>query len=406
MASKNTQKKVERKVKKAVKKTAKKHPFLVFTAFLLVLAILVGVVFLHKKGIIHLPFLDGVIPQDNQQAEEVDGVGGAFTQQDIQVIQESDLSIHFLEVGNKYTGDCTLIKTGDIEVLIDAGSRKSSAETLVPYIQQFCTDGVLEFVIATHAHQDHIAGFVGTTKAKGIFESFVCETIIDYPLSNADSQIRKDYEKLRDEEVQAGATHYTALECWQETNGAKQTYTLGDGVTMRILYQQFYEEATSDENDYSVCMLLTQGENNYLFTGDLEHDGEQSLVESNTLPTCKLFKGGHHGSPTSNTESLLSVIQPEIVCVCCCCGSDEYTKNTANMFPSQAFVDRIAPYTKNVYVTTIVSDTASGYTSMNGNIVVMINDNEITVRCSNNATLFKDTQWFKENRDCPQAWQD
>ena len=206
--------------------------------------------------------------------------------------------------------------------------------------------------------------------------------------------------------MQAGATHYTALECWQETNGAKRAYTLGDGVTMRILYQQFYEEATSDENDYSVCMLLTQGENNYLFTGDLEHDGEKSLVESNTLPTCKLFKGGHHGSPTSNTESLLSVIQPEIVCVCCCCGSDEYTKNTANMFPSQAFVDRIAPYTKNVYVTTIVSDTASGYTSMNGNIVVMINDNEITVRCSNNATLFKDTQWFKENRDCPQAWQD
>ena len=90
------------------------------------------------------------------------------------------LSIHFLELGNKYTGDCTLIKVGDTEVLIDAGSRKGSAETIVPYIVEYCTDGVLEYVIATHAHQDHIAGFVGTTKADGIFESFVCETIIDY----------------------------------------------------------------------------------------------------------------------------------------------------------------------------------------------------------------------------------
>ena len=83
-----------------------------------------------------------------------------------------ELSIHFLEVGNKYTGDCTLIKSGDTEILIDAGSRQGSAATIVPYIQQYCTDGVLEYVIATHAHQDHIAGFVGTKAAPGIFESF------------------------------------------------------------------------------------------------------------------------------------------------------------------------------------------------------------------------------------------
>ena len=83
-------------------------------------------------------------------------------------ILTDELSIHFLEVGNKYTGDCTLIKVGDTEILIDAGSRKGSAATIVPYVQQYCTDGVLEYVIATHAHQDHIAGFVGTTTADGV----------------------------------------------------------------------------------------------------------------------------------------------------------------------------------------------------------------------------------------------
>lgn len=361
-------------------------------------------------------FLDDLLGEDEQTEEtgkqeqkpsvEIGGTGGAFDAEDVMQIADSDLSIHFLELGNKYTGDCTLIKTGDTEVLIDAGSRKGSAETIVPYIQQYCTDGVLEYVIATHAHQDHIAGFVGTSSADGVLESFVCETIIDYPLTNATSQIRTDYETLRDAEVEAGATHYTALECWNETNGAKRTYTLADGITMRILYQKFYEETTSDENDYSVCMLLTQGENNYLFTGDLEHDGEASLVANNDLPKCVLFKGGHHGSPTSNTEALLSEISPDIVCVCCCCGSDEYTVNVANMFPSQAFVDRVAPYTKNVYVTTIVSEDGDGFASMNGDIVVVSDDGEISVRCSNNATLFKDTDWFKKNRTCPEAWQD
>ncbi len=315
-----------------------------------------------------------------------------------------DLQIHFLELGNKYTGDCTLIKVGDTEVLIDAGSRKGSAATIVPYIQSYCADGVLEYVIATHAHQDHIAGFVGTTKAKGIFESFTCGTIIDYSLTNSDSAIRREYEEERDKEVAAGAKHYTVLECWNNDNGGQRSYTLGENITMQILYQKFYEEKTSDENDYSVCLLLTQGDRNYLFTGDLEKEGEESLVESNDLPKCKLYKGGHHGSPTSSSAELLAAIQPEIVCVCCCCGSDEYTDNVANMFPSQAFVDRIAPYTDKVYVTTMV-DGEEGYQSMNGNIVVTGKEEGVTVNCSNNDLLFKDTEWFKENRTMPDAWQ-
>ena len=384
----------KKKVKKQVKKAAKKYPVLFFIIVLLVVAI-VGCYILHTKGIIHIPFLNDV--ESSESSESGENLGGEE--------ENDDLSIHFLEVGNQYTGDCTLIKVGDTEVLIDAGSRKGSAATLVPYIQQYCTDGVLEYVIATHAHQDHIAGFVGTSKAKGIFESFVCETIIDYTQSNSDSQIRKEYEEYRDAEVVAGATHYTVLECWNNENGAKRSYELGEGVTMNFLYQQYYEKPSNDENEYSVCMLLSQGDNHYLFTGDLEKNGEKSLLENNTLPKCKLYKAGHHGSPTSSTSDLLAVIQPEIVCVCCCCGSDEYTDNVANMFPSQAFVDRIAPYTDKVYVTTVISEDRKSGVSMNGNIVVSTQNGEIQVNCSNNNVTFKDTDWFKKNRTMPNAWQ-
>ena len=357
-------------------------------------------------------FIDDIISEESSEKDSSSETNSSSEKDSssesgpVEDIITAELSIHFLELGNKYTGDCTLIKVGDTEVLIDAGSRKGSAETIVPYVQQYCTDGVLEYVIATHAHQDHIAGFVGTTKADGIFESFVCETIIDYPLSDATSDIRADYEELRDAEVAAGAKHYTALECWKETNGAQRSYQLSEGISMNILYQKFYEEETSDENDYSVCMLLTQGTKNYLFTGDLEHDGEESLVKSNKLPKCDLFKGGHHGSPTSNTPELFSVIEPKIVCVCCCCGSDEYTDNVANMFPSQAFVDNVAPYTDKVYVTTIVSDNEDGFESMNGNIVVTSDGETVSVTCSNNDTLFKDTEWFKNNRVTPDAWKE
>ncbi|MBR4942430.1 MAG: MBL fold metallo-hydrolase [Clostridia bacterium] len=376
------------KKRKKMKKSTKKKIFrLVLT--LLILAI-VGVSTLFWEDLSPLLGLDTSSSSEDNSSHES--------------IVTDDLSIHFLEVGNKYTGDCTLIKVGNTEVLIDAGSRKGSAKTIVPYVQQYCTDGVLEYVIATHAHQDHIAGFVGTSDSDGIFESFDCKVIIDYPLTNATSQIKEDYENLRDEEVAAGAKHYTALECWNNANGASRSYELADGITMSILYQAFYEEETGDENDYSVCMLLSQGSNHYLFTGDLEKEGEESLVVSNNLPECVLFKGGHHGSPTSNTTELLEKIKPEIVAVCCCCGSDEYTDNIDNMFPSQAFVDRVAPYTDKIYVTSVVADNEDGYVSMNGNIVVTSDGGEVTVNCSNNNTLFKDTDWFKKNRKMPDAW--
>lgn len=317
------------------------------------------------------------------------------------IISTDAFSIHFLELGNKYTGDSIYIKSGGNDILIDAGSRGNSAKAICEYVDDYCSDGTLEYVIATHAHQDHIAGFVGTSSIPGIFDYYECETIIDFPLTNATSQVYNNYVSKREAEVNGGAKHYTALECYNNENGAKRIYEIGDGITMEILYNYFYDHETSDENDYSVCVLLNDGVNNYLFTGDLEAEGEEKLIEYNDLPKCKVFKAGHHGSPTSSREELLEVIEPEIVCVCCCTGSDEYTSNNANMFPSQAFINRVAKYTDLIYATTIVSGNKEGFESLNGDIVVSLTDGVVTVNCSNNNTILKDTDWFKENRTWP-----
>ena len=326
----------------------------------------------------------------------------------------ADMSIHFLELGNNSNGDSIYIKAGDTDILIDAGSSTGSAATIEKYVDQYCTDGKLEYVIATHADTDHIAAFVGTTKIPGIFDYYECETIIQFARTGKSTNILKDFEAKRDAEVAAGAKCYTALDCVKEVNGAKKVYDIADGITMEILYQKYYETNTSNENDYSVCVMFTQGENHYLFLGDLEEAGEKSLVENNNLPKVELYKAGHHGSPTSANEVLLEVIKPEIVCVSCVAGHTEYTQNLANTFPSQAFIDRIAPYTDKVYVTTEGKIkynestgrwNSDGYLSMNGNIVFSCIDGVIAVHGSNNDTILKDTEWFKANRTCPSAWQ-
>lgn len=375
--SKRTQKKVAKEVVKAAKRDPK--GFWIAVSCILLLLIVLGTVY----------FL--------------------FLREDDEAVETGELSIHFLDVGNRFAGDCVLVKAGNTELLIDAGSRQSSAQTIVSYVGKYCTDGILEYVVVTHADQDHIAGFVGTGGVS-VFGSFACKTIIDFPRTNKSEttasgrSLYGKYVDARDAEVKetAGAVHYTALQCWNESDGASRSYEIAEGITFNILYQRYYEEKASDENNYSVSFLLSQGNSHYLFTGDLEAEGEKSLVENNTLPHCKLFKAGHHGSPTSSTEELLRVITPEVVCVCCCAGSTEYTHEPRNTFPSQAMIDRVGKYTKQIYVTNLDDDTAEeGYVNLNGNIVFSSNGVEFSVTGSKNSVILKETEWFKKNRTWP-----
>ena len=318
-------------------------------------------------------------------------------------IVQGEMQIHFLELGNKYTGDCTYIKIGDVDILIDAGSKTSSITTIADYIDDYIgEDNKLEYVIVTHAHQDHYAGF--TQLDGSLFDLFEIGTIIDFAKTNqtdnGKSNMYGRYLLERDDEIAAGAKHYTAAECIEQD---MDTFDLGNGATMKILNSYYYSNEAKTENDYSVCTLFTYGEYNYLFTGDLEEDGEEKLVEMNELPEVDLYKAGHHGSKTSSSDALLEVIQPDVVCVCCCAGSDEYTKTNENQFPTQKFVDRVAKYTDKIYVTTLCTDNEKGtFQSMNGNITVLTDKNGLTVVCgSGDNRILKEWEWFKDNREWP-----
>ena len=321
------------------------------------------------------------------------------------VFVSGDLQIHFLELGNKYTGDCVYVKMGDTDLLIDAGSKASSIPTIAKYLNEHMTDDVIEYAIVTHAHEDHYAGFATNEKTDSLFDIYEFEVIIDFAQITKGKEtgvMYNHYLRERDAEIAAGAMHYTAKEC---IDGDNAVFSLGDGVELQILDSYYYHNVASNENDHSVVCMINQGSRHFLFTGDLEEKGEEKLVELNDLPEVTLYKAGHHGSKTSSHDVLISAIKPEIVCVCCCAGSPEYTEVSANMFPTQDFIDRIAPYTDKVYVTTVCVDYANDiYKSMNGNIVVSSNASSITVSGSANDTVLKDTEWFAANRICPEAW--
>lgn len=407
MARRKNRKSAAREAEQAAKKNPK--AFWTAVALLLVIVLIAGVCWyflIYRKQKSNVPVLTG------SEAE----------------IASADLSVHFLELGVHNAGDCVLIKSGDTEVLIDAGAKSNTAPTkgMQDYVAKYCTDGVLEYVIATHAHEDHIAGLVGQgsgTAKTGFLYQYRIGTIIQFSGHNTTSKIYGNYVSAVEYCKSQGTKVYTALECVREENGAKSVYYLDESqtVSLQILYQKYYDRSASTENDYSVCTLLShtpaQGERmNYLFTGDLEKAGEQSLVESNPdLPHCVLFKGGHHGSSTSSNDVLLSKITPENIAICTCAGTYEYAQKpdsehpdrNLNTFPTQQAIDRMSRYTKNIYVTSlgILNDDYStkGFESMNGNVVFYYGTEENAVGrlklwCSNNTTVLKETAWFKQNR--------
>ena len=67
----------------------------------------------------------------------------------------------------------------------------------------------------------------------------------------------------------------------------------------------------SDKNNQSLVLYVKMGDDRWMFTGDLEAEGEKDLVRS--YPSLKIdyLKIGHHGSSTSSTEEFLDCIQAE-----------------------------------------------------------------------------------------------
>ncbi len=405
-----------RNYKKAVKHI-KKAPLAFVITILILLIIAVGVCFyLYKtENPAFMKFYNQLFGENKEEFIEAKG----------------ELSFHFITLGNENAGDSIYVRAGENDILIDAGSKINSIDDIDKYVYQYVPDRKLEYVIVTHAHEDHYAGF---TKADGsLFDLYQCETIIDFPKTNqkllTDKGNKTQYGYYMDElnaEIQAGATHYSALECYNNQNGAQRIYDLTDdgNIKMEILYNYYYDHKDGNgENNYSVCVQFHHGSRKFIFTGDLESEGEEYLIEYNDLKQVEMYKAGHHGSNTSSSKEFLEIIKPKMVVVPCVAGSVEYSDFLYNTFPTQNFINLIAKYTDKVYAPYTIeieqvegADTPNDTSDddydnkgepimLNGNIVVISESGkDVYVECSNNNTILRDTQWFKDYRDMPDEW--
>lgn len=199
------------------------------------------------------------------------------------------LTVHFIDVGQ---ADSILITMKDAAMLIDAGNNEDS-QLVVDYIKDRGITA-LDYVVATHPHEDHIGGM------DAVINAFEVKSII---MPRVESTT-KTFEDVLE------AISNKGLKVTPPVPGTK--YPLGE-AEFTILAPN--SEAYEDTNDYSVVIKLQYGATSFLFTGDAGFESEEEMLEKGYDLRADLLKVAHHGSRYSTSMEFLEAVQPKIAVI-------------------------------------------------------------------------------------------
>jgi competence protein ComEC len=205
-------------------------------------------------------------------------------------LPDDDLRVSFLDVGE---GDAIFIQKGNQQILVDGGP-SPRAITLGLGRRMPFWDRSIDLLILTHPHQDHLAGLLEVLRRYRVEQ--VLYPALDYSSPLYDEWLRTVEEK----KIKA------TLAC----DG--QRIDMGDGVFVEVLRPPLNipPGAASDIDSDSLVLRLEYGTVSFLLTADIKSETEWELVRERAPLASTVLKVAHHGSSTSTTPELLSVVGP------------------------------------------------------------------------------------------------
>ena len=222
------------------------------------------------------------------------------------------LKVEFLDVGQ---GDSTFITFPNGEtMLIDGGGRVDYSskdddedrpfEPDAPRIGEMVVSEFLwekgysriDRLVVSHADADHSQGLVDVTR------NFVVGEILIGSAPALDTEMA---------ELLTVAKRYNIP---IRQIGRSETMEIS-GVKIDVLWPPRSDEAVGSDNNSSLVMRLTHGDNTFLFTGDIEKEAEAQLLIDQTPLNANVVKVPHHGSRTSSTIDFVSAVRPTLAVI-------------------------------------------------------------------------------------------
>ncbi|MBN1369920.1 MAG: DNA internalization-related competence protein ComEC/Rec2 [Dehalococcoidaceae bacterium] len=235
--------------------------------------------------------------------------------------------VSFLDIGQ---GDAVLVSRGSTQILVDGGpSPRKLMQELGRRMPFF--DRTIELVVLTHPHADHLNGLVE------LFKRYEVKQVL-YPLElkpapgYESAAFREWLELIDQKQIPLRAAR------------AGQQFDLGPG-RFTVLNPRAVTTLLPVEDVDNNCVVLEieVGKFAFLLTGDLMWQGELELVLDRMLGKVTVLKAGHHGSDTSSSRELLSVIRPETAVISV--GENDYGH------PNEAAIGRLSAHVDEILLT-------------------------------------------------------
>ncbi|WP_235822800.1 DNA internalization-related competence protein ComEC/Rec2 [Cytobacillus massiliigabonensis] len=215
--------------------------------------------------------------------------------------------ITFIDVGQ---GDSIFIKLpfGRGNYLIDAGGtiqfnteewkeRKKEYEVgkdvVVPFLK---SKGIrtIDKLILTHGDADHIGGALSIIKELHVKEIMLPKTT---ELSELEKELLTSAKRKR-----IPSDFVCAGDNWK-----------AGGIIFHVVSPQ--AGVKMERNNGSIVLYAKIGGLSWLFTGDLEKEGEDQLINHFDKLKIDVLKAGHHGSKSSTTKGFLDQLEPKLAVI-------------------------------------------------------------------------------------------
>lgn len=207
----------------------------------------------------------------------------------------SVLTVKVLDIGQ---GDAILVRAAGQTVLIDSGDIPERERLMAYLAKENIT--VLDKVIITHPHADHLGGM------PRVFEKIRVKEIYDSGQTHNSSLYKQYLTGVKNHKIPF------------KIAAAGETINLGNDISLKILSPEkpYITGSKSDLNNNSIVVKLVFKNFSMLFTGDIEAEAESRLVKKYGAELkSSILKSPHHGSRTSSTTNFLKAVNPKAVII-------------------------------------------------------------------------------------------